>query len=64
MFKLFKLLFHNFKKYALKDIRYFKLFVKVIFKTLFQIRGVLKLRKPLKMSTFLKIKQLNPFFYS
>ncbi len=46
-----KVLFHNFKKYALSNFIYFKLFVKVCFSTLFNITRILKHRKPVKYKT-------------
>ncbi|WP_147678596.1 glycosyltransferase family 2 protein [Algibacter pacificus] len=60
VFKIIKLLFHNFKKYALSDVHYFKLFFKVCFSTLVNLPGVLKYRKPVKPETIkLDLKQLN-----
>lgn len=52
--KILKLLIHNFKKYALSDVVYFKLFFKVIFSVLFNVFGVLNFRKPVKKSTIQK----------
>ncbi|GAA3621265.1 glycosyltransferase family 2 protein [Flavivirga jejuensis] len=49
--KIVKLLVHNFGKYALSDFKYFKLFFKVCFSTLFQIFNILKYRRPIKKST-------------
>tara|TARA_R110002096_G_scaffold256795_2_gene450112 strand:+ start:3355 stop:4233 length:879 start_codon:yes stop_codon:yes gene_type:complete len=49
--KIAKLLVHNFRKYALADFKYFKLFFKVCFSTLFEIFSILKYRKPVKKST-------------
>ncbi len=49
--KLLKLLFHNFRKYALKDITYFYLFIKACSSTLLQTFKILKYRKTVKKST-------------
>lgn len=62
IYKITKLLFHNFKKYAITDIRYFKSFVSVCFKTLFSLPHILKYRKPVKTKTLTlksKLKLLN-----
>lgn len=62
LFKIVKLLTHNFKKYAIKDSRYFKSFFKVLFSTLFQLGAILKYRKPVKESTLqhkLKLKGIK-----
>ncbi|PIA78007.1 family 2 glycosyl transferase [Gaetbulibacter sp. 4G1] len=58
--KIVKLLWHNFKKYALKDIHYFKYYVVVCLSTLFNLPHILKYRKPVKISTISnKLKPLN-----
>ncbi|MBP0904528.1 glycosyltransferase family 2 protein [Mariniflexile gromovii] len=54
MIKILKLLSHNFKKYALSDISYFRLFFKAIFTVFFNLFTVLKYRKPVKKSTLNK----------
>lgn len=62
IFKILKALWHNFKKYALKDVRYFKSFVSVCFATFFKLPQILKYRKPVKASTIktkLNLKSLN-----
>jgi GT2 family glycosyltransferase len=63
MLKIARLLFHNFKKYALKDHHYFRLFWKsifIVFKELFQ---VLKFRKPVQKSTLQKLKMVKGIKY-
>lgn len=62
-FKIAKALFHNFKKYALKDLTYFKSYVKVIFNTITNFSAILKHRKPVSKSTIAKQKQLQPLKY-
>lgn len=49
--KIIKLLIHNFLKYAIKDIHYFKLFCKVCLSTIFQLFNILKFRKPVNKKT-------------
>jgi GT2 family glycosyltransferase len=60
--KIIKLLVHNFKKYAIKDIHYFKLFCKVCVTTLFQLFRILKFRSPVHKKTLenkLKLRALK-----
>lgn len=62
IFKILKLSFHNFKKYAISDFKYFKLYFKVYFLTSFQLFSILKYRKPVKRETITlknKLKGLN-----
>lgn len=54
-----KLLVHNFKKYALKDFHYFRLFFKVVFGFLFCLGSLFKLRKPIKKTTLDKARVLR-----
>lgn len=61
--KILKLLYHNFKKYALSDIRYFKLFFKAFFIVFFQFFSILKFRKPVKKSTITKKVSLQLLSY-
>lgn len=63
LLKVAKTLWHNFKKYAIKDITYFKSFFKVFFNTVFGIMKILKNRKPVKKSTLEKKKNLKPLKY-
>lgn len=61
--KIVRLLFHNFKKYALHDSKYFQLFWKSIFAALEEIFYVLKFRKPVQKSTLAKIKIVKGIKY-
>jgi GT2 family glycosyltransferase len=61
--KIARLLFHNFKKYALEDYRYFQLFWKSIFTALKEIFYVLKFRKPVQKSTLQKLKTAKGIKY-
>jgi GT2 family glycosyltransferase len=45
--KLFKLYFHNFKKYAVKDIQYFKGFFSAMGRFIVSVPSVLKYRSPI-----------------
>lgn len=60
---ILKTIFHNFKKYALKDVTYFRLFWIALFQVLFHFFSVLKYRKPIKNATLQKIKQLQSLKY-
>lgn len=62
-FKILKLLYHNFKKYALSDVVYFKLFFKAVFKVLWSVFRVLKYRKPVKNSTITTKERLQLLNY-
>ncbi|NEW78276.1 MAG: glycosyltransferase [Gelidibacter sp.] len=61
--KIAKLLIHNFKKYGIKDIQYFKLYFKVCFSTVFQLFEILKYRKPVKKNTLQKKISLQSLKY-
>jgi len=61
--KIAKLLFHNFRKYALNDFKYFQLFWKSIFIASKGIIQVGKHRKPVKKSTLQIIKSLKGIKY-
>lgn len=62
--KIIKLLWHNFRKYALKDITFFKSYFKVIRIVIVQIPKVLKYRKPIAKSVIKKKQKLaSPVFY-
>lgn len=62
-FKIMKLLFHNFKKYALTDKKCFSLFFKSIFAALKNSLNVLKFRKPVSNETIKKITSLKSIKY-
>lgn len=61
--KVLKTLDHNFRKYALHDISYFKLFVNVCFSTLYHLPSILKYRKPVKNETLELKEQLKGLTY-
>ncbi|MFV5686302.1 glycosyltransferase family 2 protein [Flavobacterium sp. GB2R13] len=63
MLKIARLLFHNFKKYGLKDVTYFKLFWISIFVSFKEIYDILKYRKPVQKSTLQKLKTLKGIKY-
>ncbi|SFU61908.1 Glycosyltransferase, GT2 family [Pustulibacterium marinum] len=62
--KIAKLLFHNFRKYALSDITYFKIYVSVLFSTLMNIGVILKNRKPVKKEIIKKRTELQAIKYT
>lgn len=62
-FKIMKLLFHNFKKYALADKKCFSLFFKSIFAALKNSLIVLKFRKTVSNETIKKITSLKSIKY-
>lgn len=62
--KLIRLLWHNFKKYALSDVGYFKSYTLVCFKTLFSLGAILKYRQPVKKSTLVKQEELQSINYN
>jgi GT2 family glycosyltransferase len=61
--KITKLLFHNFKKYALSDWIYFKLFFKAVVNMFLVFFVVMKFRKSINNVTLLKLKQLQSIKY-
>jgi GT2 family glycosyltransferase len=60
---ILKLLFHNFKKYALNNLTYFKLFFKVVFIESLNIKTILKFRNPVKQKTLEIKNQLKGLIY-
>jgi GT2 family glycosyltransferase len=58
-----KLFLHNFKKYALSDVTYFKLFFKVVILEVLGIWGLMKYRNPIKISTLNKMRSLKGLSY-
>jgi GT2 family glycosyltransferase len=60
---ILKTILHNFRKYALKDVTYFRLFWVALFQVLFHFFSVLKYRKPINNATLQKIKQLQSLKY-
>lgn len=61
--KIAKLLFHNFKKYGLYNLTYFKLFWGAIFIATKELRAILQFRKPVQKSTLQKLKTLKVIKY-
>lgn len=61
--KILKLYMHNFRKYALMDWTYFKVFYKTIFVVLIGTPKVLKYRKPVDNTTIKKAKDLHGLKY-
>lgn len=57
--KIAKLLFHNFKKYALKDSKCFQLFWKVVFSTIVNFFKILEYRKPVSKETIQKLVEVK-----
>ncbi len=62
--KIIKLFWHNFKKYALKDISFFKSYFKAVGIVIVQLPKVLKYRKPIsKLIIKKKLELASPVFY-
>ncbi|MDI5887386.1 glycosyltransferase family 2 protein [Flavobacterium yafengii] len=63
-FKIIKLFWHNFKKYAIKDIKFFKRYFKAIGVIILELPKVLKYRKPISKSIIKRKQELaSPVFY-
>lgn len=60
VFKLLKLFWHNFKKYALVDMLYFKAFLKAFIFVIYKTPTVLRYRKPVDSEVLKKIHELAP----
>ncbi|WP_044399010.1 glycosyltransferase family 2 protein [Lacinutrix sp. Hel_I_90] len=58
-----KALAHNFRKYAVKDMLYFRSFMKVFFFTLYNLPIILKSRKPVRKETLELKKELKNLTY-
>lgn len=63
LFKIAKLLLHNFKKYALQDWEYFKLYFKAISKVVVNLPTTLKYRSPVKKIIIKKMAALRGIKY-
>lgn len=61
--KILKLYWHNFRKYALTDIKCFKIFFNVIFEVLLNISKILKYRKPINETIIYKMQYLSALKY-
>ncbi|MDD3722646.1 MAG: glycosyltransferase family 2 protein [Lutibacter sp.] len=59
LLKILKLYGHNFKKYALMDLRYFKVFFITIFEVVKGLPKVLKYRSPVDKKVLKKIRSLS-----
>jgi len=59
LLKILKLYWHNFKKYALSDSEYFRIYFKTIFIVLTNIPKILKYRKPVDKRVIMKMKNLS-----
>ena len=57
--KIIKTLIHNFKKYAVKDASFFKLYIKAIINVLLNYKTIKKYRKPIKPETLAKRYRLK-----
>ena len=57
--KIMKLYWHNFKKYAFKDLNYFILYFLTLYKVILQLSKVLKFRNPVGKNTIKKREQLQ-----
>lgn len=62
-YKVAKLLFHNFKKYGLHNLKYFLLFWKVFFVALVKIRYVWQFRKPVQKETLTRMSTYRGISY-
>lgn len=60
---ILKLWLHNFRKYALIDFQYFKVFCKAILLVFINLTVVLKFRKPIKKEILKKIQSLPAIKY-
>lgn len=56
---ILKLYWHNFKKYAIMDWKYFKIYFKTIFLVLVNISRILKYRSPVDKKIILKMRRLS-----
>jgi len=56
---ILKLYWHNFKKYALSDFEFCKIYLKTIFIVLTNILKILKYRKPVDKRVIMKMKNLS-----
>ena len=57
------LLFHNFKKYAMADFTYFKLYWKAVGNMLFNFSTIQKYRRPIQKSTQIRMRALKSMPY-
>lgn len=57
--RILKLYWHNFKKYALSDVKFFKIFFKIIVEVTINLPQVLKYRKPVKKNLIVKMRKFK-----
>jgi len=62
-YKIAKLVFHNFKKYGLKDLTYFRLFWKSCFQAVLSFPTIMRFRKPVKKTTLQQMKEVRGLQY-
>ena len=58
-FDILKLYWHNFKKYALSDWKYFNIYFKTIFVVFIHIPKILRYRKPIDKEVITKMRNLS-----
>ena len=58
-FAILKLYRHNFRKYALSDWKYFKIYFKIIFVVFIHIPKILRYRKPIDKGVITKMRSLS-----
>ena len=58
LISILKLYSHNFRKYALMDFSYFKIYFKAIFEVLINLPKVIKYRNPVDKSVIKKTRNL------
>jgi GT2 family glycosyltransferase len=63
VFKIMKLYWHNFRKYALSDVRCFGLFFKVIVEVVVDLPTILKYRNPIMGKVINRMRELKPLQY-
>lgn len=58
LFNILKLYWHNFKKYALKDLECFKIYFKTVFVVLLNSPKILRYRNPVDKTLIVKMREL------
>lgn len=58
-FRIIKLYWHNFRKYALTDIQYFKIFFAIIAEVYINLPKIIKFRNPVEVELINKIRNLK-----
>ncbi len=62
--RILRLLQHNWSKYAIKDMRYFKSFLKVVLVFPLRFSRLVSLRHPVKRTTIQRTRELKPINFS